>query len=196
MAKKKRSFNFPIPGVFISFFPLAVAITLLSGLIYASAQQVYRQSANDPQVQLAEDTARSISSGSNINPQAFSNKIDISKSLAAFIMVFDSKGSVVASTAVDNGKTPVFPKGALTYARDRGENRVSWETSSGARSATVIVPFKNSSGAGYVLVGRSLREVEVRVERLFKMVAVGWAATIVATFVSFLLVKILSRQKK
>lgn len=193
MAKKKKTFKFPLPSIFLPFLPFAVAITLLSGLTFAMGQQVIRQSANDPQVQFAEDTARSISAGNNINPDAFSNKVDISKSLAAFIMVFDAKGNVVASTAVDNGKVPTFPKGALTYAKAHGENRVSWEISSGVRSATVIIPFKNSSGAGYVLVGRSLREVEVRVERLTKMVAVGWAVTMFATFISFLLAKNLSK---
>lgn len=189
MAKKKRSFKLPPPNVFLSFLPFAVAITLLSGFTFATGQQVIRQSANDPQVQLAEDTARSISQGSNINPGAFSNKVDISKSLAAFIIIFDSKGNVIASNAIDNGKVPPFPKGALTYAHDHGENVVSWETSSGARSATVIVPFKNTSSSGYILVGRSLRGVEARVERLAKMTALGWLATMIATFISFLFVK-------
>ena len=32
-------------------------ITIILGLIYASVQQVYRNSANDPQVQLAHEIA-------------------------------------------------------------------------------------------------------------------------------------------
>jgi hypothetical protein len=44
-------------NTFLRWLPLAVAITILAGLVYATVQQSLRQGANDPQIQLAEDTA-------------------------------------------------------------------------------------------------------------------------------------------
>ena len=43
--------------VFLKWLPLGVAVTLVCALIYATVQQNYRQSANDPQIQMAEDAA-------------------------------------------------------------------------------------------------------------------------------------------
>ena len=73
-----------------SFIPLAVAITLVCGLIYVSVQQVLRQSANDPQIQIAEDVSGALSTG--VPPQAIANPngTDLKKSLATFIIVYDS----------------------------------------------------------------------------------------------------------
>ena len=42
---------------------MAVIITGLSGLIYATVQQNIRQSADDPQIQMAEDTAAQLANG-------------------------------------------------------------------------------------------------------------------------------------
>ena len=40
------------------FLPVAVLATLCCGLVYAALQHDLRTGANDPQIQLAEDTAR------------------------------------------------------------------------------------------------------------------------------------------
>jgi hypothetical protein len=48
------------------WFVLAVVTTVLSGLIYLAVQQSYRQSANDPQIQMAEDGAAALENGSPI----------------------------------------------------------------------------------------------------------------------------------
>ena len=48
---------------FIAWLPFAIIIVIFSGLVYAIVQQNYRQSANDPQIQIAEDLATAISQG-------------------------------------------------------------------------------------------------------------------------------------
>lgn len=191
MPKKKKTFKLPLPAVFQSFLPFAVAITLLSGLIYASAQQVYRQSANDPQIQIAEDTAKSLSNGANINPQAFDNKVDISKSLSSFVILYDDKNKPVASTAVLDGKMPSLPAGVLKTAKANGQNILTWEPKPGVRQAIVVVPFKNGATSGFVLAGKSLRQTEIRIERLTQMIALGWILTLSLTFISFLFSRLL-----
>jgi hypothetical protein len=47
------------------WLPLAIAITLLCGLVYVAVQQEVRLSANDPQIGMAEDLAAALSHGSN-----------------------------------------------------------------------------------------------------------------------------------
>ena len=44
--------------VLVSWLPLAVASTGMCLLVYATVQQNYRQSLNDPQIQMAEDAAK------------------------------------------------------------------------------------------------------------------------------------------
>ncbi|HET7225238.1 MAG TPA: hypothetical protein VFK69_05925, partial [Candidatus Eisenbacteria bacterium] len=48
--------------------PVLVALTALCGLTYVSVQQSHRQTANDPQLQLAGDAARALAAGAA--PQA------------------------------------------------------------------------------------------------------------------------------
>lgn len=171
------------------FLPFAVLITLLSGLIYGTGQQILRQSANDPQIQFAEDIASSLSAGNS--PQAVipPARMDMSKSLATFIMVFNNKGGLTLSTGEINGKVPTVPSGVFSYVNKNGEDRLTWQPQTGVRTAAVVTKYKN----GYVLVGRSLRETEKRIDNLMKIVALGWIVTLAATFASILF---LSPKKK
>ena len=52
----------------------ALAITVSAGLVYLISQQIIRQSANDPQVQVAEDIAVGLSGGAN--PASLIRKIE------------------------------------------------------------------------------------------------------------------------
>jgi hypothetical protein len=85
-----------------TWLPLALAITLIYGAIYATGQQILRQSANDPQIQLAEDAARDLDQGATAAIVVGQQTADLTISLAPFIMVVDSKGTVVASSGVIN----------------------------------------------------------------------------------------------
>jgi len=59
-------------------------------------------------------------------------------------------------------------------------------------SAVVITKYKD----GYVLAGKSLREVEDRERRLEIMVGLGWLFTLGSTFIATLFLKFLSGGKK
>ncbi len=160
--------------------PFAVVITVLSGLVYLSVQQDIRSSANDPQIQIAEDVATTLSSGQT--PESFStqNKVDMATSLAPYIIIFDETGKPVTATVELNGKTPEPPAGVLDYARDHGQDRFSWEPASGVRSAAVVSKYHK----GFVLAGRSMREIEKREERLEKQVGLAWMVTMFTTLVA------------
>ncbi len=164
-----------------SWLPLALAITVLSGLVYVAVQQNYRMSANDPQIQLAEDFAVGIAN--NQQPPLPKNIIDIAQSLSLFAMILDENGRTLYSSAFLDGKAVLPPKGVLDYAQVHGEDRVTWQPKTGVRAAIVVVPAYNQTTkkSGYVIIGRSLREVESRINNLTKMTVAGWLAGLALT---------------
>ena len=166
---------------FIKWLPLGVAVTMLSVIVYGSAQQTYRQGANDPQIQMAEDAARALATGASPAEIVGSGTVDPSVSLAPFLIVTDADGNVVASGMRIGGSSPVPPKGVLDSAAQKGENRVTWQPRATVRIASVEVPV-SGSGKGFVVAGRSLRVVEEREDALLQLVAAGWIGTVLATF--------------
>ena len=139
---------------------LLAAALLVSGVyftIYAAVQHALRIGANDPQIQLAEDTAARLGQGRPaIDPSG--DAVDVATSLAPFLIVYDPSGQVVASSAQLAGRTPPLPAGVLRDATPGHEDRLTWQPQPGVRLASVVV----ATPQGYVLAGRSLREVERR----------------------------------
>jgi hypothetical protein len=167
--------------------PTAVAVTLLSGVIYAVVQQDYRQSANDPQLQMAEDAAARLSVGaSSQEVMGHAISVDIGASLAPYLIVFDASGHPLASSAMLDGKTPVPPIGVLEAATANGRNTITWQPRDGVRSAIAVYPWSYAGQSGTVVAGRSLREVERREDRLLLMVGAGWIGTLIAAAVAAL----------
>lgn len=165
------------------WLPLMAAIALLSGLTYVIAQQVLRQSANDPQIQMAEDAAADLESGAAPAQVVGARTVEMSESLTPYLIVYDASGKLLASSARLHDAQPLIPPGVLDAARARGQNRVTWQPEPGVRSATVIVAYGGPDG-GTVLAGRSLREVEVREDTVFQLAfAGGLAAAIAVTLV-------------
>ena len=176
---------------FLKWIPLAIAITGLCGLIYATVQQNYRQSLNDPQVQMAEDGAMALASGASpaeIVPRGV--LINADKSLTSFIAVYDSKGTPLEASATIGGQPPKPPQGIFNAARDnRGkdtsvanENRVSWQPSRDTRIALVVkyVPERQQ----FVAAGRNMREVEIREAQLSRMIELGWLVIMVSSLIA------------
>jgi len=163
------------------FLPFALTVTLICGLFYVCLQQNYRMNANDPQIQIAEDIATQLNKG---NPPLYyipSIKIDISNSLGTFISVYDENGKVLGSSALLNEKIPQIPQGVITSTRQNGESRLTWQPEGNVRIALVMVHYKQAKG-GFVAIGRSLKEVEIRIENMTKMVFIGWVLTLFSVF--------------
>jgi hypothetical protein len=154
-----------------SWLPLAGAILVLSLMIYVSVQQAYRSGANDPQIQLAEDAARALSAGEAADLPGTSS-IDVANSLAVFHVTYDDQGRPVSGTARLNGALPSLPAGVLDYVRSNRQTIISWQPQTGVRSA-IVVRRVNGVHPGFIMVGRSLREVERRVNRLIGMLLLG-----------------------
>jgi hypothetical protein len=76
-----------------------------------------------------------------------------------------------------NGQSPHLPDGVLDYVRRHGEDRITWQPEPGVRIATVVTRY-SSARSGFVLVGRSMREVEKRIDQITLFCAVTWLLTV------------------
>jgi hypothetical protein len=175
------------------WIPLAIVTTVLAGLIYVSVQQNYRMSANDPQIQISEDIANQAANGQN--PQAFlpRTKVDISRSLASFIMLYDKNGKLTGSSAILDGKDPVVPSGVFNSTKTSGEERFTWQPKIGVRQAVVISYYNSENTSGFILIGRSLREVEVRIDNLTKMFFAALGLALISSFAAILFLQKLNK---
>jgi hypothetical protein len=164
------------------FMPSVVLATGLCGLVYAVVQQDLRTGANDPQEQLARDAAIRLDSGAAPATVIGSTTVDVAGSLAPFMVVYGSTGTVLATDGAIDGKAPILPVGVLTSATETGRDAVTWQPRKGVRVATITIPWSG----GTVTSGRSLRLVEDRESKLQMMVAAAWIATVVALAVASL----------
>lgn len=175
-------------AVLRKFLPLVLVSSVLSGLIFFSSQQILRQSANDPQIQMAQEIAQVLQNGKSPQDITGSTQVDLNKSLSTFEIIFDDSGKVVASQAVLDGRVPTTPKGVFDYTRSWGTDKISWQPKPGIRIAAVLERFEGSK-PGFILVGRSLKETDSRILDLGSKVAVGWIISIIGSLIlSFILV--------
>ncbi len=158
------------------FLPLAVAITLGCGLLYAVVQQDLRLGANDPQQQLAQDTAAALNAGGQPTDLAGGPTVDLAVSLAPFVAIDDAGGRPLSSNGQLDGQPPMPPPGVLAAARESGLNLVTWQPRAGLRYALAVVPWDG----GTVIAGRSLRLAEERTDTILRLVGLGWFAILVA----------------
>ena len=165
-----------------TWLPLALVSAFLSAFFYTTVQQNFRMNANDPQIQMAEDAAQALAGGQAMDSLLPGGKVDIATSLAPYLIYYDAQGKPSAGSGMLHGSLPDFPAGAFVYAREKNEDRVSWQPETGVRSATVLVAVKGGSG-GFFLAGRSLREVEARIDNLGMMTAAGCIGTMAAALV-------------
>lgn len=161
-----------------AWLPFAVTISAFCLLVYAAVQQSYRQSADDPQIQMANDAAAALANGQNVESLVPAAKISIDKSLAPFLIIYDASGNELISSALLDGQTPALPNGVLDSTKQLGENRISWQPRDGVRIATVIVSYKD----GFVLAGRNMREVEQREAQVSTFAGLTWILAMVGTF--------------
>ena len=160
---------------------VAIVVSGLCFLAYGLLQQDLRQNANDPQIQMAEDAAAQLAAGQPIQAVMPANKVDIARSLAPYMIVFDANGKPIASSAVLDGQTPTIPTGVFDSVRRGNEDRITWQPQPGVRSAIVVTQYKGAT-AGFVLAGRSLREVENRENAMQEITFIIWFALLVVTF--------------
>ncbi len=157
---------------------------VLSGIATVAAiaallvvQQQLRGAANHPQVEMARHAAGNLNAGAN--PQSVVNgvPVDIASSSDTYLIVVDSNGALLASSAELDGKAVIPPSGVFAYVRAHGEDMISWQPAAGVRSAIVVDSFHG----GYVVAGRSLTGTEQAEDALGLWAIFGWAAVVLLT---------------
>lgn len=172
------------PALLFNALVLSGIATILALALYAIPQQVLRNGANDPQIQMATDLAaflgqHGVATGlrQRALPQNGDSKVDMSQSLAPFLIVYNDAGQPLDSNAQLDGHIPAPPPGVFDYVRQHGEERVSWQPVLGSVSGVRVAAVVERVGGvqpGFVLAGRSLREVEVREEQVKQMAGMAW----------------------
>jgi hypothetical protein len=166
-------------------------ITVIFCSIYIVGQQAIRLSANMPQIQIAEDAAQSIHNGAKLPSVLPSGeKIDISRSSASFLIIYDQSGRAVAGSGEIDGKLPVIPYGVLQNTNGTTYHAVTWVPESGVRIASVEVRANNY----YVLAGRSLKEPEKLIDTIGKLTLIGYIITLLITATGAAGIKLLGRE--
>lgn len=155
----------------------AIFSTILFGTIYVTSQQVIRQYANDPQIQLSEDLAGRISDGTKPADLISNDKITIGKDQGTYIVLYDANKQPVSGNGYLDGSLPNIPSGVFDAAKLKGEHIVTWQPKKGIRQAIVVTAIRN--GNGFIVAGRSLRETEERTQKITYLVLFGWIASIV-----------------
>jgi hypothetical protein len=167
------------PAIVFNALVLAGISTVLALFLYAIPQQVLRTGANDPQIEMATNLAARLDTygvTGGLQQGALRNDggtVDMERSLSPFLIVYNDKGQALESTAQLHGQTPTPPAGIFDNVRAHGEERVTWRPERGLRIAAVIERV-NGSQPGFVLAGRSLREVQARIDHVQNLAGLAW----------------------
>jgi hypothetical protein len=146
-----------------------VVATILFGTIYVVAQQLDRLSANDAPLRLASQVAAELREGQTTTLDAQPH-VDLSRSLAAFVVVEDAQGQSSGGSGFLKGSLVSLPTGVLASAAISGQDDVTWQPASGLRFATVTLKV----GKQFVSAGQSLKPSEDRDGTFQLLVASGW----------------------
>ena len=171
------------------WLPLAAVTTVLCMLVYLCTQQSLRQGVNDPQIQLAEDTAQALTAGAAPQSVIPPGSVDLGHSLSPFVSIYDASGKSVASSGQLDGAPPMPPHGLFALTQREGEHRVTWMPRRSVRIAVVLVATGGPNGA-IVMAGRSMREVETRERQLLFFCGAGWIAALTCSLALALLLEI------
>lgn len=163
----------------------AVLLTLVCDLSAILVHQTFRQGANDPQIQIAEDMASAFANNQftdEIIKSSFQEfmptktQVNIATSLSPWIQIYTEGGEVMESSAVvtEAQTTPKIPKGIFETVQKKGEDRITWQPKKGIRQAIVVTKFSGLKN-GYIVAGRSLFEVEKRLVNMNWIIAIAWA---------------------
>jgi hypothetical protein len=174
--------TFSRPALLFNALVLAALATGLGLALAVIPQQVLRQGADDPQIQLAGDLVARLEQGVAPSEAVPAGSVDMARSLSPFVIAYDDQGHPLASQAQLNGTTPAPPSGVFDYVRQHGEERVSWQPVLGNVHGVRIAAVVQRVGGphpGFVLAGRNMRELEVREDHVRNLAALTWIGMLV-----------------
>lgn len=164
-----------------AWLPLAVVITAIFLAIYCSSQYIVRSFAVEEQVKIAADVVRYLNEGGNPMALNANVPVDIEKTLSPYIVFYTLDILPMTSSVVIDNERPILPFGVYAHVKERGEHRLTWQPKPGLRQA-VVLNYLDGPTAGYLLVGKSLKEAERTICGLWYILSVMWAITMLVSF--------------
>ena len=146
-----------------------IVATILFGTVYVVAQQLDRLLANDAPLRLASQVAAELREGQATTLDAQPH-VDLSRSLAAFVVVEDAQGQASDGSGFLKGSLVSLPTGVLASAAKTGQDNATWQPAPGLRFATITLKV----GDQFVSAGQSLKPSEDRDATIQLLVGGGW----------------------
>lgn len=167
------------PLVFLAL-TFACASTFLGGICAVTMQQVLRRGANEPQYDMVRQFSSELASGTKPKEAIPPGYVDAATSLEPFTIFYDEQDVPQAGTGYLDQSKPTPPAGVFDYARQHGMNVLTWQPRRDVRIA-VVMKHVSGNNPGFLLAGRSLRNVEQGESLLWWMTLVGWIFLMIAT---------------
>jgi hypothetical protein len=154
---------------FAPWLAAAAILVIIFGTMYGVVQQDQRSAGNEPQIEVAEDTATLLNSG--MTPSDLTDgATNMAASLAPFVNIYTQNGVMVSGSGLLDGRVPMPPIGLLKASESNGYHAETWQPGSNVRIAAVVV----KASKYYVLAGRSIKQIELNETKTFD-IALGGA---------------------
>lgn len=164
--------------------------TVALGTTYLVAQRIEREGADDAAWRLASQVVGELKLGSTTTVDALP-PVDLSTSLAPFVIVFDKTDAAVAGTGFLHGTLASVPSGVLDAARANGSHHVSWQPERGLRFATSGVAI----GRWVIVAGQSLKPAEARTDSIGILVLAAWLSLMILVATGLILGRIFAPER-
>jgi hypothetical protein len=157
-----------------------IILIVFTGMTYGVMQQIERQGANDGPLRLASEVSSELARGGTTTIDGLP-RVDLSNSLAPFVVVFGVDGKPSSGNGYLHGALASPPSGVISTARKAGQGSVTWQPSTGLRFATVSI----RSGNRVVMAGQSLAPSEHRTESIGTIIALGGLGAVLILVLTF-----------
>lgn len=161
----------------VAWLPFAVGITLIAGAAYFFVPRFAGAASSVPLSRAAERIAGELDTGRPLHEIIPTGPmVEVTQASAQYVVVLDSQGKTIASSATLNGKPLTVPTGMFTFVSDEGWDGAQWQVAPGARQEISIRKFQS----GYVLVGRKIGSSTDSDPGVQRLVVALWGAGLVA----------------
>ncbi len=161
-----------------------VTISLVAGIAHVAVSAILSARSSYPQEPIMKSALLFLNRGDDPAVVLPSHAIEV-ESNQTWITVTDAAGSILASSATDQGKPvtlvscrnrDVVPENCFFIPGGAVPHRLTVELPSGSRQSVVSAAWRAPDGEGYVFVGRSRDDSDMRWVFLTQLIAATWLA--------------------
>jgi hypothetical protein len=180
-------------ALFRAWLAIVGVATLVLGASYTMVQQSTRLSADDLPLTTAQVAKQELQSGSDTKDIVPTLKTNLRTDTSVFMIITDSSQHVLASSALLEGQTPLPPQGVFSFTNSHGNDRFTWQPTSGVRLATRVTKYGQSPNDGFIITGQSLKPFEDRIQTYTWIALAAWLALLAWSYMLLLLPRVHSK---